>query len=104
MTTFTAGIACCHQVKFPAWLSPLAPLQSYRRDAGTQQGGPAREAMHAPSLDGQRTGQARCQSSTPAIHVTVGPGADRVRPQEGQSCVFFIKPSHLRHRHLRLAE
>ena len=59
--------------------SPVVPSR-----CGTQQGGPAREAMHAPSLDGQRTGQARCQSSTPANHVTVGPGADRVRaPKKG---------------------
>ena len=65
---------------------------------------PAWEAMHAPSLDAQRTGAAPCRSSIPANHVTVGPGAESVRPQEGQSCVFFIKPSHLRHRHIRLAE
>jgi hypothetical protein len=87
---------------------------------GTQKR-PAWEAMHAPSLDVPRTGAAPSRPSItqlaagagarfaravclPASHVTVGPGADRVRPQEGQSCVFFIKPSHLRHRHLRPTE
>jgi hypothetical protein len=50
---------------------------------------PAWEAMHAPSLDGQRTSQARCQSPIPANHVTVGPGADRVRPpRRAVSCLL----------------
>jgi hypothetical protein len=55
------------------------------------------EAMHAPSLDVLRTGAAQCRSSIPASHVTVGPARIAYGPQEGQTCVFFIKPSHLRH-------
>jgi hypothetical protein len=66
-------------VKSPAWLSPSTHLTTYGRDAERNKRS-AWEAMHAPSLDVLRTGAAPCRSAIPASHVTVGPGADRVRP------------------------
>ena len=67
-------------MKFAGVALAFDPSADVPSRCGTQQGGPAWEAMHAPSLDGQRIAQARCQSAFPADHVMVGPGADRVRP------------------------
>src|SRR5512133_4205997 len=40
--------------------------------------------MHAPSLDGQRTAEARCRSALPADHVIVGAGrGSRTAPKKG---------------------
>ena len=65
--------------KIAAWLSRSTHLPTYRQGAERNTRS-AWEAMHAPSLDVLRTGAAQSRSSIPASHVTVGPGADRVRP------------------------